>query len=533
MLVLPFVNPQQDGLTEESAMITEDFVIEQDIMKVQCQSAKSDYQSVATVGLVSAQYNYQNKISPGDHAFIWMGDDKANLVKLKQNLAAGLPCNDKDSGLKFFGRVVSNRTDYVTQGQGIKTVRYNLTLAGFSEFGATIYYNPLLYNSSGQNLSIIGKSRVFITDVSAKWRSLIFGDAGKDYLTSQGFIEFFINVFLGEGPDRKKVNGAYKTTNTAFLIPEKVIQIFGMQSPRPTYSDIIHRLLGIQQYDGSTYYPILKESPKKLTFLSKDRVVGSMLMPPETFDSTIWSLIDNYKNATINECYTTLKLNKDGAIAPHFVLRQIPFNSDTYNGTAKNTKYSTLPTWKLAPSWQIFSFNLGTSDAARFNFFQIFGHYLAYDKSDPNLSQDFEKHYATILGNFDLFGPDIRRSGPRNMIRAVFTNFLKAKNEPNVDVWTLLVADWYKNGHLKYNGTVDMAGVSAPICVGDNLEVANKRFHIESVTHTYINDENSGARSFQTSVGLSRGIAIDNSLESTDATKINNQFTPGLTNGNG
>jgi hypothetical protein len=531
MLVLPFLNPQQDGLTEDDAMKTEDLFIDKDILKIQTQSSKSDYQTVATANLISAKYNYQSKVNPGDHAFIWMGDDRAKLVQLQLDLAAGKKCNGKDSGLKFFGRVISVRTDFVTQGQGIKTVRYNMTMAGFSEFGATIYYNPLLYNSSTQGLPTTGKSRKFLDDVSAKFRSLIFGDKGIDYLTSQGFVEFFINVFLGEGPDKRFVNGAPKNTNTAFLIPSRVAEIFGVNSPRPTYSDIIHRLLGIQQYDGTSYYPVLKDSDKKLTFLSKDRVVGSMLAPPETFDSTIWALIDNYKNPTLNECYTTLKINKDGDIAPHFTLRQIPFNTDKYTGT-KHTKLSTLPTWKLATDWQIYSFNIGTSDASRFNFFQVFGHYLAYDKADPNLSQDFEKHYATILGNFDIYGSDIRRSGPRNMIRAVYTNFIKAKNEPNVNEWTLLLADWYKNGHLKFNGTIDMAGVSAPICVGDNLQVANKSFHIESVSHSYTQEENGGIRTFSTSVALSRGIVIDSSLDSKEVKDVSNQFTPGLSNGN-
>ncbi len=256
-----------------------------------------------------------------------------------------------------------------------------------------------------------------------------------------------------------------------------------------------------------------------------------MLMPPETFDSTIWALIDNYKNGTINECYNTLRMNKDGDIAPHFTLRQIPFSTDKYTG-AKHTKLSSLPTWNLSPNWKINSFNIGTSDASRFNFFQIFGHYLAYDKSDPNLSQDFEKHFATILKNFDIYGSDIRRSGPRNMIRAVYTNFLKAKNEPNVDVWTLLVSDWYINGHLKFNGTVNMAGIAAPICVGDNLQVANKAFHIESVAHSYSNDENSGIRTFNTSIALCRGVVLDEALDSKEIKQISNQFTPGITNGN-
>jgi hypothetical protein len=528
-------------------MLTEDLIIDKDILMVQTQSSKSDYQTSASVVLASGRYNYQSKLNPGDHIFIWMGDDLTNLIALKENLKNGDSCNDKESGLKFYGRVTSVRTNYSTQSTGVKTTRYNLSLSGFSEFGATIYYNPLLYDPSFDGKSQVFAADNFIAGVSAKWRSLIFPLSGAktdDYLSSQSFVDFFIDVFLGEGPKRKKAGSVKKTSSTAFLIPKRVAEVFGADSSAVYFSDVFYRLLGIQNTDGSQYYPIVDQDPQRSTvFKSKNKVVGNMLTPPDSFDSTIWSLIDNYKNGTLNECYNTLKLNVDDTISPHFILRQIPFNTDKYiadtfsikgkNGLKEqqqisHTKFSTLPIWNISPTWPVYSFNIGNSDASRFNFFSVFAHYTATDTADPNLPKLWEQYQSIAEGNLEDYERDIERSGPRNMITTAYTNFINFNNKFGPATWTRMISDWYKNGHLKLNGSINCAGISLPICVGDNLQVANKLLHIEAVSHSYTQDENGGSRSFSSSISLSRGISVDSSLDSKEIKDIQNQFSSGI-----
>lgn len=141
----------------------------------------------------------------------------------------------------------------------------------------------------------------------------------------------------------------------------------------------------------------------------------------------------------------------------------------------------------------------------RFNFVQIYGQLNGIENS-MQLSQ----RQQIKEGNYAVDVDDILRNGSKNMIintnADVQVQSAKAQAVTSIAEWKNLIADWYIDGHLKLNGSITLAGIKEPICVGDNLEYDNKLFHIESVNHNYAVDPNSGIVSFYTTLALSHGV---------------------------
>jgi hypothetical protein len=111
------------------------------------------------------------------------------------------------------------------------------------------------------------------------------------------------------------------------------------------------------------------------------------------------------------------------------------------------------------------------------------------------------------LGQHQYDTEDIKRNGLRPIITSCDFAFPRdgvTKNEDSI-IWNKLYADWVFNGHLKENGTITCAGIHDPIAVGDNLQLENTVFHIESITHSMGIDSN-GHKHFKTSLSLSFGV---------------------------
>jgi hypothetical protein len=278
----------------------------------------------------------------------------------------------------------------------------------------------------------------------------------------------------------------------------------GKNKSTSNYVDILHRIIGIQKYQN-LYYPEKSNDDvvdaRKNEYLC-NKLYGALIGSPQIFNSSIWSQIQSYKNPEVNETYTATKLNQNNEIFPHFI-----------DSSIKTTKYSELPVWKISNDWPIFSFNIGTSDASRFNSFIAFPH---LDELSIRGTNALDPQIVAAAKNlFEVNDADIYRHGPRNKISHVYTTVKELNNknkEPSGEIWTKLISDFYLDGHLKYNGTIDMAGVQDCICVGDNLRVSNKLFHIEQVNHRYIQSQE-GTRSFVTSISISRGIGIEDTSQ--------------------
>jgi len=77
--------------------------------------------------------------------------------------------------------------------------------------------------------------------------------------------------------------------------------------------------------------------------------------------------------------------------------------------------------------------------------------------------------------------------------------------EYHLNRWTKKRADWMFNGHLKLSGSVSLQGIVEPICEGDNVQINDIVYHIESVSHNCSINSN-GIKTFTTALQLSNGL---------------------------
>ena len=501
-------------------------VVVSDILKLRVSSSKNGFMSTGDATLSSGDLNYLSLLSPGDHAMIWMGTDYGDFERISNRiLGQNLPSNDFNSGLKFIGRVNSVRAIYNTATGGTKTLRYAVTFKGFSELGTSLYYNYALAPNSPENQgnSDLQQMTRIYGEISKSWNSYFFSN-DKNKVNTQSLIQFLIDIFLGVGPgdEAQRIDKAVKSPNSAFLIPKELLSILGIpnKNPTPNYANMINLLMGIQNYTNNSFMPdinptgsisVQKFTPKQLH--------GTVTTPPDVFNNTpLFSVLQQICNPVINEIYTTMRVNENNQIMPFFVARQIPFTSiyskdDNGNPlTGGGAIFTDLPRWTVSDSIALGSFNIGTSDAARFNFFQIYGQLFGVNSTSPNFAQ-----FAQIkAGNFALNPIDVMRNGSRNMVQTVLSDFSDTVDQKIIiSDWAQLIKDWYGNSHLKLNGTLTTVGIQAPVAVGDNLELAGKLFHIESITHDYTVDDTNGpgpvTKSFVTSFDLSQGVLSDGS----------------------
>ena len=269
-------------------------------------------------------------------------------------------------------------------------------------------------------------------------------------------------------------------------------------------------------------------------------MLGTFLPSPPQFDGqkTIWAILQQFLNPTINEMYSCLRVNPAGKIFPTLVVRQLPFSSgliteeyrpkplpvaahlrdqqkekqqkkkvattiqhkDPLPTELRNltlTRFMELPRWRVHPIL-VKSVDLGRSDAVRVNFIHAYGESALAGMTsvrqfvtDPPLSDDI----------------DIARNGLRPYLSTVPCDPVDSRNRSSSD-WMYILSDILMGQHLTLSGSVELVGVQAPICPGDNLEFDEHVLHIEAVAHTFMMNPN-GFKSFSTTVALTHGIKAE------------------------
>jgi hypothetical protein len=487
----------------DSFQVKDPMVVVNDCVQVTTTQSKATHTPMMSAMFKPGDINYETAIAPGDFVFLNIVDWNDYAQRIAERALNRQPINGEHDGFKGVFKVQSVRKMLAINPEtGIKQLMFQIQAYGMTELNNSIYFNDQVIPPDQQ-----GKTLLFFDRIGASINSLIT----KKGQNVQEIVKTLAKLCLGTGPsDLGKTDkaGNVISPNSIFLIPSLVGELLGIKNAKSVL-DIYRFIFGIQEYAGGSVKELAKGlNPSNLqnttgSFLQTNKpCTGTTFIRVEYWNQvTAWSLLQQYANLPINEMFASFKLNPDGKIMPTVTYRQIPFTTESFKGSAV-TRFLNLPRWRISPA-MIYDLNLGRDEVARINYVQVFGR--------TNIGQDvrFLMSEQIRLGNFKIDEGDIKRNGLRPWI--ISNNFdfptESTKQSTLAPYWASLMADSIMGGHLKMNGHIKCAGIEEPIAPGDNLELDDVVYHIETVTHV-ASCTLDGKKRFETILELSNGVDI-------------------------
>lgn len=485
--------------------------------------------------------DYMNEILPGDWVLAWITNDSYKISTILENLQSKRPTNDWQSGFKFVGKVTEGPTLslQVDPNTGIKKAMYSLQAHAFTELNASFFYDPHLAELNAEQIgNWLAKAGIQINELI---------DSSNEGIAVEKAVVSFYDLLLGSGLPQRTTNpigvdalqivtGLGSTNNDSgeapfsYVIPAEIGIYLNKKSrskkggilAAADYIEIIH---GIQHYSNNSqvdrnaykiFIPQNIDSSNNQALNHKGtgtQMLGTFI--PTTVDysgKTIWTILRQWLNETINEMFTCLRVNSDGYIVPTIILRQLPFTSDAMinrvnAGSVPNfssqmfTRFQEVPRWVIHNSL-VQSLTIGRTDSLRFNFVHIYG---------QNAANGIVNSMPYQIVNNAPFRDDldIERNGLRPYMTTVPCGFKDVKFGPRA--WMEIISDIVMNQNLVLQGNLDMIGVDLPICEGDNIEYDGIVYHIEGVQHSCRISENQ--KTFRTQLTLSHGVPAKDSFD--------------------
>lgn len=563
------------GLDQGVASRSKPLIITSDCVSLSVNNSKANYTKQLSASLKNTELNYFIEVLPGDWVMAWIMNDEDtfnSVLSRLQNPNPNTPCNEFNDGLKFIGRVDSVRKILNQDPGGIRSAYYTLSAVGFREFDTTIFYEEALVSQDYQNglgtwLYRIGLN---ITDLLK-----IRAEQGRLENNASEIIGKILDIMLGIGikPDSNIANHIAGATSTdgapfAYLVPQTVASYLGISIGEITnskkffsYADLLVLIKGVQQYADSisdNSDPSIFEVSNAKGSSTNQRITtqapllgGAIPQAPNFCNQPLWHIMSQFLNQPLNEMYTCLrstmtnvenKEERQPRIMPTLIARQVPFNTEALPDaklvvpgsiqvegaqSVTCTRFLSLPRWS-AHSSLIKNANVGRDDSKRFNFVHVYG-------QAPQVQSNQELGKMIVLNPPIRDDLDIQRSGLRSFMTTV--NCLTVDQFGKIPTtWMTLIADWLMGMQFTANGTINMVGIQAPICEGDNFEWDGIVYHIEGVSHNCSISE-TGTKTFTTSVALTNGMRVDGVVDTDLSSPIypgllgndNTQYDPGKT----
>jgi hypothetical protein len=508
---------------EKSLATRNPFVVVNDAINVTVSNSKSSPVSTFSCTLKQGDINYLTAVAPGDYVIVNMVNWETKAMQIRERALGQKPINRADDGFKGLFKILNVNMVLNVSDDGMKQYQVQITGRGFDEFNNVLYFNPAMPKAVDDS-----KGLLFLNAFD-NWEDLL---KDKEKNNVQFLLKEIIKRTIGQG--LKVIDKDTKLNQVlSYQIPVQVANLLGINNGKHIadinkyyfgiWNPSFKSNTGLPSYNGFTSFFQSENAANdgiNAFYNTGDgnKLQGSRQIAFQDFQQVkVWSLIQDYSNPVLNESYTCYRLGLDNKVYPTLVVRQKPFSNRSYEnfvvnnsngGTssdiANNTKFLDLPRWKISPDL-IKSINLGRSDSGRINFVQVFSR-------SQSIDPKFNAAAQIEQGNFFEDKNDVRRNGRKPFIVTCNYDYPGADSELRARQWTLLVADWVLNGHLKMNGSMQTVGIEEPICIGDNLEFDGIVYHIESVSHS-IGINNNGIKFFRTNFSLSMGISDKSSDE--------------------
>lgn len=484
-------------------------VVINDAVSVTVNNTKQGLAPTASIILKGGDLNYKTAVHPGDFVFINLLNWESDVIRVYNKAINLKPINTYGDGFKGFFKIQSVVKNLLVDPKtGTKTLTYTVTAAGFTEFNNVIYYNPAIAAA----LKDKGAVSLYSTLIGEFYQDNLKANAKVNTIVKSLF-----NILIGKSRRSQDVK-VKNFGETNFKVPAQVGRLLGRSQPAKFATDIYNYVVGIwgsfssgsaagSNIGSGFNQGFSKESKEPMGnfWNAPKELQGNKQVFIENWNNaTAWSIINQNINNTLNEIYTTYRVDPFNKVMPTVVVRQKPFTTDHYNGPGPTTKFMELPRWRVS-SDLLLQLQTSKNDAARFNFVQVYTRAVP-DTAGQDMALQIEE------GNIVSDDGDIQRNGLRPYV--VTSNFDFPFGDAKKDVkelragkWTQIVSDWIIDGHLKDSGKMVFVGLQDPISVGDNLEFDNVVYQIESVNHTMTIQPN-GFKKFRTTLSVSYGMDI-------------------------
>lgn len=511
-------------------------ILDKTVFRLRTEGRKASHVKMLQLGLRGDDYLNPDLILPGDWVMAWCFNNGQDKARVKAALLDGKPANGFMDGLKFLGRVHGvRRNGSVDPSTGTKRSAYGVTAIGFSELDTQFYYDLALASAA----AVSGDAVKWMAQVGLDFNDLLRGglERAADLKDNAGILlAAMVDIVLGRGI-RSDVNDAARSATAAagaddltqhdlvpapqagkeapaaYLVPRGVGLALGKTVSQASkddrvfgYADIMDTVIGCQSYEpGSGFQPVLDASasrgPRKFC---RDPLKGTFLPVNLSFvNHPVWSILTSYLNPQVNEIYTAMRCDESGSVVPTLVARQLPFSTDVAKAGPDFplTRLLSRPRWVIAPQ-MVRQEDVGRSDATRCNLVHVYGAALSFAKNKSETVQ--------MSRNPPLFDQlDIQRSGIRARMGSVTCALSDVDNADAQRAWLSMIADTAFGSHLTFNGTLNTAGIQSPVAEGDVVEHDGVAYEVESVTHEC--SVNDGKKKFETVLGLSSGMPVDQS----------------------
>ena len=149
----------------------------------------------------------------------------------------------------------------------------------------------------------------------------------------------------------------------------------------------------------------------------------------------------------------------------------------------------------------IYNLNFSKNESLRFNLIHIIG-----STNDSQKDLAIQAFANSDSSNVYVDEIDIQRHGLRPYTKISNFDWTDAQDTIGYSPqWAALCFDWVYGGHLRLNGTISCVGIEDDICIGDNLQLHNTVFHIESIQHV-AGISPDGKKMFRTNLSLTHGM---------------------------
>ena len=353
----------KEGNLDRKKGVRGPLVVHSDAINISVQNGKTTVTPGCQIVLKGGDINYSTAISPGDYIFINIlnSEQKANDVVKRANSL--LPINRAEDGFKGIFKVKGCRRRLSIDGSGKKQLVYVCTGFAFTELNSDIYFNPYLFQQEE------AKAIEFITALGKQWNSLI---SQKTQMLNQDIIKLLIQVFIGSGfseTAKRTKTGDLRNFNSTFLIPPEIKNLLGVKKAERV-ADITNIIMGVEKYstkpvsdpqstgDGefTNYKDVFNpgivnaQDTDGRFYETANKLQGNSQVKPEYWSQVkAWSILQQYLNAPMNECFTSFRIAPDSnKVMPTLTFRQIIFTKDNVKTAIPVTQYLSLPRWNRA-----------------------------------------------------------------------------------------------------------------------------------------------------------------------------------------